>query len=116
MQLNIEANDQGSPPRKISMTIYINVQRSTRAPRFENQPYEKLRIAETTRVGSSIFTSGAHDPDLQGEITFRIVGDYPSPSFFRINDRTGEISVRRDLKSDNLKSVDYTVGAWLRRD
>ena len=38
-----------------------------------------------------------------------MVGDYPAPSFFRINPEDGEISIKADLKSDNLKSTDYTV-------
>ena len=47
------------------MTIYIEVERSTRAPRFENTPYPKQRIAETKKAGESIFTVSAHDPDLK---------------------------------------------------
>ena len=47
------------------MTVYIEVERSTRAPRFENTPYPEQRIAETKKIGESIFTVSAHDPDLK---------------------------------------------------
>jgi len=47
--------------------------------------------------------------DLQEELFFEIVGDYPAPSFFAINSENGRITVRNDLRSDNLKSTEYTV-------
>ena len=46
------------------MTAYITVLRSTRAPKFDDTPYNVLRIAETTPVGLEIFQVRAHDPDL----------------------------------------------------
>ena len=39
------------------------------------------------------------------------MGDYPAPSFFTINSESGEITVNADLKTDSLKSTDYTVGS-----
>ena len=45
------------------MTVYVTVRRSTRAPRFDDTPYNVQRIAETTRVGESVFQVKAHDPD-----------------------------------------------------
>ena len=92
------------------MAIYVEVERSTRAPRYDNNPFSDIRIPESTRVGEKVFTFTAHDPDLQGELRFEIVGDYPAPSFFRMDEKTGELSVAKDLKSDNLKSEEYLVG------
>ncbi len=40
---------------------------------------------------------------------FEITGDYPAPSFFEIGRTSGEIAIRNDLKTDNLKSTDYIV-------
>ena len=38
-----------------------------------------------------------------------LIGDYPAPSFFKINPQNGAISISRDLKSDNLKLSEYTL-------
>ena len=91
------------------MTTYVTVERSTRAPRFDGAPYPDVRIPESTRVGENTFKFNAHDPDLQGTLTFDLIGDYPAPSFFDLDAETGQLSVARDLKSDNLKSEKYTV-------
>ncbi len=64
-QMEIEASDQGVPAQAITMTLYIEVERSTRAPRFDNTPYQTQRIAETRRVGQPVFQVTAHDPDIK---------------------------------------------------
>ena len=105
----MEASDQGTPERKATMTIYITVRRSTRAPRFDDTPYNVQRISETKRVGENVFKVRAHDPDLMEKIKFEITGDYPAPSFFSVNTNNGQISIKSDLKTDNLKSTLYKV-------
>ena len=45
----------------------------------------------------------------QDKLRYEIIGDYPSPSFFEINEESGLISVKAPLKEDNLKSTDYQV-------
>ena len=91
------------------MTVYVKVERSTRAPRFDDAPFADVRVPESTRVGENIFQFKAHDPDLQGTLTFDLIGDYPAPSFFRLDPESGQLSIAKDLKSDNLKSEEYTV-------
>ncbi len=63
--MEIEASDNGNPERVASLTLYVTVQRSTRAPRFDDTPYNAQRIAETKRVGEQVFRVKAHDPDLR---------------------------------------------------
>ena len=60
-------------------------------------------------MGENIFQVRAHDPDLMEKIKFEIVGDYPAPSFFSISETDGQIKIKQDLKSDNLKSTLYSV-------
>ena len=80
------------------MTVYITVERSTRAPRFDDLPYNDARVDENIDMGAPIFTVSAHDPDLQGDIMFEIVGDYPAPSFFEMKDQiSGDITLKKDL-------------------
>ena len=63
--MEIEASDNGNPERKASMTLYITVLRSTRAPRIDDLPINPQRIAETKRVGEQVYRLRAHDPDLR---------------------------------------------------
>ncbi len=63
--MDIEASDGGNPERKASLTLYITVQRSTRAPRFDDTPFNAQRIPETKQVGEQVFRVKAHDPDLR---------------------------------------------------
>ena len=46
---------------------------------------------------------------FQGRLRYGIIGDYPAPSFFRIKEDDGQITVSNDLKTDNLKSTEYNV-------
>ncbi len=45
----------------------------------------------------------------QGQLRYEIIGDYPAPSFFQIKEDDGQITVKNDLKTDNLKSTQYDV-------
>jgi len=64
-QLLIKASDQGTPERHASLTIYVKVKRSVRAPRFDGVPYQVQRISETKPVGRDVIKVTANDPDLQ---------------------------------------------------
>jgi hypothetical protein len=109
-QVVIEASDEGSPARTVRTSVYVTVRRSTRPPRFDAAAGPaQTRVAEDTRVGTPVFRFDAHDPDLQGELVYAMVGDYPAPSFFSLEPKTGQLAVAADLKSDNLKSEEYTV-------
>ena len=46
---------------------------------------------------------------FQEKIQFEVIGDYPAPSFFKIGNNSGDVSIKSDLKADNLKSTKYTV-------
>ena len=65
LQLEIEAADQGIVPLKITLTVYIEVDRSTRGPRFRNTPYNRQRISENLQIGELVFQASAFDPDLK---------------------------------------------------
>ncbi len=44
---------------------------------------------------------------MQGEIRYEVIGDLPAPSYFSINEKSGAISVKEDLKTDD--EMEYTV-------
>lgn len=114
-RLRIEAADNGLPLKKNEMTLYITVKRSSNPPRFNGAPYPQKTIDQTYKVDTIITQVKAHDPDSVGgsggsaDIRFSIIGDYPAPSFFKIDEKTGEIKVKESLTKDNLKSTQYLV-------
>ena len=50
---------------------------------------------------------------FQGNVRYQLVGDFPAPYFFKINEHDGRITVRKTLKAD--KATNYTVGAAKKR-
>ena len=46
---------------------------------------------------------------LQGNFQYRIVGQFPANTFFKIDPTTGNITVRNVPKSDGLETMTYTV-------
>ena len=50
-----------------------------------------------------------HAFSFQGDLRYSIVGDYPAPNFFKINQNDGRIFLSSDLKNDSLKLTNYNV-------
>ena len=46
---------------------------------------------------------------LQGRILYSIVGDFPAPYFFSVDERSGQIKVAQNLKADKVFA--YTVSS-----
>ena len=61
----MEASDGGTPERIATLTVYIEVDRSIRAPRFVDAPFNPLRISENLPVDDVIMTVTASDPDVK---------------------------------------------------
>ena len=107
-QLNIRARDQGSPEQFATSVVIINIIRDTQLPVFLQQPY-RTTVLRTIPVNQTVLTARATDADLQGEIRFEVIGDYPAPSFFDINTQTGAIVVTQSLVADSVKTGQYTL-------
>ena len=43
----------------------------------------------------------------QGRIKYKLIGDFPAPYFFKIDENSGIITIRKSLKAD--KATNYTV-------
>ena len=56
------------------------------------------RVSDESGVGVS-----------KGRIFYEVLGDYPAPSFFNVDNTTGEVRVVQDLRTDNLRLGSYTV-------
>ena len=48
----------------------------------------------------------------QGDLIYEIIGDYPGPDFFAIDESSGKLTLIQDLKADSLRSDKYLVSVF----
>ena len=91
-----------------SANIFITVIREQFPPVFVSDGSEYIvKISELLPPGSNILTVSAMDQDLEGEIVYGTSGIVPAPTFFALDETTGQIYVQTDLLSD--RRLIYTV-------
>ncbi|XP_035826841.1 protocadherin Fat 4, partial [Aplysia californica] len=105
-QLNLRARDQGVPEQFDVSVAIINIIRDQQLPRFTQLPY-RVTVQRTVPVNSTVLRARAEDLDLQGEIRFGVIGNYPAPTFFDINEVTGNVIVTQTLGLDSVKTDTY---------
>ncbi|KAK7482291.1 hypothetical protein BaRGS_00026419 [Batillaria attramentaria] len=103
----IRVTDNGCTARFAEDEVIIPVSTEP-APSFTFPSYT-ARVDENNGVGTSLLTVTATKTPTRGVIMYEIVGDYPGQSFFAINNRTGEVTIDRDLRLDSLKQGSYVV-------
>jgi hypothetical protein len=92
-------------------TITVYVAKNDHTPFFINDPYSR-DLEGTIQPGVSVLTVTARDND-QGQfglVRYRITGDDLAPTYFQINDISGQISVRSVLSGvnqDQFKVIGY---------
>ncbi|XP_041364043.1 protocadherin Fat 4-like [Gigantopelta aegis] len=106
--LNLRASDQGVPEKFGFGLAVINIIRDNGPPHFTQQPYITTTPRDVT-VNSTVILALAVDDDLQGDIVYKVVGNYPAPTFFNIDSRTGAVRVIRSVELDSLHTNMYYV-------
>ena len=105
------ASDGRDPPRTAMTTVTVSITRDESTPQFAGTPYN-ARVSENTEVGREFFNRvRATDQDLQGSIRYEVTGDMPAPNYFSVNEESGAVSVKADLKTDD--EMEYRV-FWLK--
>ncbi len=105
LQIVVRAYDLGTPQltSQGSATVTVRVQRNKNCPQFQGTPYSKT-IDQTRGVNSDVLRIQATDTDPQNtpfkELSYTLLGDDKGPTFFRIDERTGQVRVKADLKAD----------------
>ncbi|RUS85645.1 hypothetical protein EGW08_006591, partial [Elysia chlorotica] len=107
-QLNLVARDQGLPEQTAQSVAIINIIRDTFSPEFVQLPY-RTTVQRTIAVNSTVIRARAEDQDLQGNIIYEVIGNYPAPTFFDIDRLSGNIFVKTQLGQDSLKTDTYFV-------
>lgn len=91
------------------VTIYVQSFKDTN-PVFKNKgwtsakPVINIRIKEEMPIDSTVFTLQAEDPVLGRPINSFVITRPDSGGYFDLNDRTGEIMLRKRLDYENLTS------------
>ena len=108
-QLDIEASDNREPAQTVQVTATIRITRDESAPAFTGLPYDDATVSENAEVGTEFYTKVvAYDQDLQGTMKYTVLGDMPAPTFFDINEDSGRLFVKSDLRQHD--EMVYTVG------
>ncbi|XP_076458561.1 protocadherin Fat 4-like [Babylonia areolata] len=106
----VTVSDNGYPTAQVAQaTLLVGVTRDTSVPVFTENAVYSTTVPENVNVASSLLTVRATRANLVGRIFYEVVGDYPAPSFFDVNNVTGEVRVVQDLRADNLRLAAYTL-------
>ena len=95
-------------------TAFINVtilDVNDEAPAFSNASY-KIRVKEDASLGTSFYRLSAFDPDLLGDsISYSIVDDSLSSSYFMINSTLGFLMTQQTLDRETRERFVFTAAA-----
>ncbi|XP_013411494.1 protocadherin Fat 4-like [Lingula anatina] len=97
--LVIEACDDDRPKKCVNLTSTINVLRNRNLPQFTNVPHTLSNFPPGVNSGYIVYRVQAIYPQ-GGDLEYQLVGEGPATQYFRINQTTGEIIVRRPLDRD----------------
>ncbi|XP_055954929.1 protocadherin Fat 4 [Patella vulgata] len=106
--LNIVATDRPLLTQTGSVDLIVTITKDQTPPRFTSGNCQPS-IVEKRPIGSTFATVAATDDDNQGAIVYGITGIYPAQSFFDINNSTGQIFIKEDLKNDGLARPQYLL-------
>ncbi|XP_046579035.1 protocadherin Fat 4-like [Haliotis rubra] len=106
----VSVSDNGYPTANTATTtVFIGIDRDTVVPVFSSNGRYAVNINENIAVGSFISSVQATRQNLAGRMYYEIIGNYPAPSFFKVHNMTGEITVEENLRNDNLRLGSYTL-------
>ncbi|KAJ8319080.1 hypothetical protein KUTeg_004171 [Tegillarca granosa] len=109
--------DGGDPPRRANnnASITVNVIRNQHTPYFLNEPYRK-DLEQNIGPGVFVLKISANDDDQAGtpfsQVKYRIIGDDSAPTFFGINENTGDITISQTLGGTNTNQYSVRVQAY----
>ncbi|XP_054709710.1 cadherin EGF LAG seven-pass G-type receptor 3-like [Uloborus diversus] len=115
--VSIRAQDQGEPPRVSITTLTVWVQDADdQNPRFLSERYKAV-LPEMPRPGTSLAISPAaikaEDPDegIQAPIQYTFNSDSAEYSFFELNRRTGQVTIRKAMPDDTRLPITLVIKA-----
>ncbi|XP_031559365.1 cadherin EGF LAG seven-pass G-type receptor 2-like [Actinia tenebrosa] len=109
----VTAKDQGTPPLESSTDLTIVVDDiNDNAPVFEKSFYA-ASIPEDKVMGDFVLNVRARDEDegMNGEVRYSILNKKSIDYAFDVNDRTGVITVEKDLDREKTPTYDLVIKA-----
>ncbi|KAL8559117.1 hypothetical protein ACOMHN_046165 [Nucella lapillus] len=118
-RLRLVASDGGNPTRVDYEVLTINVDRNTFAPSWVNPTSpgytSNTQVLETIDYSTVLFTVSARDLDTTApfnQVTYSLIGEDKSPTFFDVNPNSGEIRLRSSLLQDTDQSYKLLLKAF----
>ena len=99
------ARDMGSPPlySEDPATITLRVQRNKNCPQLQTESFS-ASIDQNLGVDALVLAIEATDTDPPNtpfsKLTYELLGDDQAPTFFKIDETSGRVTVKADLKAD----------------
>ncbi|XP_041364214.1 cadherin-99C-like [Gigantopelta aegis] len=94
-------------------TLTVTVIRNTFPPEFIGEPYA-VTVDSNIQLNQPFFQVRARDNDTKSpykDITFRIIGDGDSETYFDVNSVSGQISTKTDINNVNIQNFYMIVQA-----
>ncbi|XP_074530029.1 protocadherin alpha-13-like isoform X15 [Halichoeres trimaculatus] len=115
IKLKLTAADGGKPPRTGSLNVNVIVlDANDNTPSFSKTLY-KAKVNENALLGSLVIQLSATDLDEgdNGRLTYSFVkrGNFNPAAMFRINEETGEITVKGNLDYEAQPAYDIHIQA-----
>lgn len=111
-KIRVLASDNGNPPRTASVFVSVEIDRNLNSPKWRNGQNINFRVLETIATGTNIGRVRATDSDRHppnNQITYHLIGDSKALDYFQVDDRRGELSIRKDLTSDSSGTLLYNL-------
>nr|XP_012151361.1 PREDICTED: cadherin-23 [Megachile rotundata] len=113
LNLTVRATDSGIPPRSSLSEVYVQV-----LDENDNNPYfitdiNNIMVMENVKVGTTIATIQANDPDSgdYGKITY-LLDRMSSQGTFAIHPETGALTVADSIDWETKQSYVLVIEAW----
>ncbi|XP_071105610.1 protocadherin Fat 4-like isoform X2 [Haliotis cracherodii] len=103
--MNVRATDSGRPAKSSDVNVNIIITGIQR-PSFGSNRFDTT-VREDRPVTTNIYTLSASKANIAGTMVYEVQGEGLAPYFFAVNQTTGIVSIRRDLRSG--RDAQYTL-------
>ena len=110
-QIRVLAKDGGEPSMTDTAVVYVHVNRNNYQPRFETVQYKET-LLETQALGLAFVRVSARDQDNKrpyNELRYTLKGDVGIIQYFMIDEKSGDISLKKSFMDDPDKRDVYDV-------
>ncbi|XP_036359005.1 uncharacterized protein LOC115211772 [Octopus sinensis] len=108
--LTVQATDSGNPPKKSNASVVVTVVRNTLP--VINNPNQVFNISSTNAVDFAFGKIQAQDTDVIGRLVYEVIGDVSAPTFFKVDENSGDVSPKISLLNQRAKKYTLRVAVY----